>query len=154
MDFLYPHQVLAKLKKSNFTLLNQSIQFDENGDPKFGSYSIIFWNDTGDAEEIGFYHFHSPHRLSINNTKIQWYTNGEVSCQCWILTVCKVNFVRMKNLDDSAKYQSIYWKYNKVTQQKTCFLQVRILQKFSLVHFCFNSCKILVLHRYQLHCAP
>uniref|UniRef100_A0A8C2WM46 G-protein coupled receptors family 3 profile domain-containing protein n=1 Tax=Cyclopterus lumpus TaxID=8103 RepID=A0A8C2WM46_CYCLU len=41
---VYPHMVLAELKKSNFTLLNQSVTFDENGDPNYGSYSIVFWN--------------------------------------------------------------------------------------------------------------
>ncbi|GLD63511.1 taste receptor type 1 member 1-like protein, partial [Lates japonicus] len=70
--------VLAELKKSNFTHLNQSIQFDENGDPKFGSYSIVFWNHSGDAEEIGFYKFHPSVQSFINNSQIQWYTNGEV----------------------------------------------------------------------------
>ncbi|XP_068997064.1 taste receptor type 1 member 1-like [Embiotoca jacksoni] len=75
---VYPHRVLAELKKSNFTLLNQHIQFDENGDPKFGSYSIVFWNHSGDAQEIGFYKFHPSVHFFINNTKIQWYTNGEV----------------------------------------------------------------------------
>nr|XP_046253757.1 taste receptor type 1 member 1-like [Scatophagus argus] len=75
---VYPHMVLAELKKSNFTLLNQSIQFDENGDPTFGSYSIVFWNHSGDAEEVGFYHFHPSVNFYINNSKIQWYTIGEV----------------------------------------------------------------------------
>lgn len=73
-------QVLGELKKSNFTLLNQTITFDENGDPKFGSYSIVFWNGSGDAEEIGFYHFPNLSTFFINNTKIVWYTNGEVGC--------------------------------------------------------------------------
>ncbi|XP_072223181.1 taste receptor type 1 member 1-like [Leuresthes tenuis] len=75
---VHPHMVLEELKKSNFTLLNQSIQFNENGDPKFGSYSIVFWNSSGDAEEIGFYHFHPSVNFYINNSKIEWYTNGEV----------------------------------------------------------------------------
>ncbi|XP_019944573.2 taste receptor type 1 member 1-like [Paralichthys olivaceus] len=75
---VYPHMVLAELKKSNFTLLNQSIQFDKNGDPKFGSYSIIYWNHSGDAQEIGFYSFPPSFQFVINNTKIKWYTNGEV----------------------------------------------------------------------------
>ncbi|KAM6930098.1 taste receptor type 1 member 1-like [Lycodopsis pacificus] len=74
---VYPHMVLAELKKSNFTLLNQHIQFDENGDPTFGSYSIVFWNQSGDAEEIGFYRFHPSVHFFINNTKIQWNPNGE-----------------------------------------------------------------------------
>ncbi|XP_019112199.2 taste receptor type 1 member 1-like [Larimichthys crocea] len=75
---VYPHKVLAELKKSNFTLLNQSIKFDENGDPKFGSYSIVFWNDSGDADEIGFYQFYPLVNFFINITKIQWYTKGKV----------------------------------------------------------------------------
>ncbi|XP_037630031.1 taste receptor type 1 member 1-like [Sebastes umbrosus] len=75
---VYPYMVLAELKKSNFTLLNQSIQFNEHGDPTFGSYSIVFWNHSGDAEEIGFYEFHQSVNFFINTTKIQWYTKGEV----------------------------------------------------------------------------
>ncbi|XP_022597328.1 taste receptor type 1 member 1-like [Seriola dumerili] len=73
----YPHMVLAELKKSNFTLLNQSIQFDENGDPKFGFYSIIFWNHSGDTEEVGFYKFNPSAHFFINKTKIQWFTDRE-----------------------------------------------------------------------------
>ncbi|XP_037630030.1 taste receptor type 1 member 1-like [Sebastes umbrosus] len=75
---VYPYMVLAELKKSNFTLLNQSIQFNEHGDPTFGSYSIVYWNHSGDAEEIGFYKFAPSVNFFINTTKIQWYTNGEV----------------------------------------------------------------------------
>ncbi|CAB1430939.1 unnamed protein product, partial [Pleuronectes platessa] len=75
---VYPHMVLAELKKSNFTLLNQSIQFDKNGDPKFGSYSIIYWNQSGEAQEIGFYSFPPSFQFVINSTKIQWYKNREV----------------------------------------------------------------------------
>ncbi|XP_075950387.1 taste receptor type 1 member 1-like [Anarhichas minor] len=74
---MYPHMVLAELKKSNFTLLNQSVTFDENGDPNFGSYSIVFWNQSGDAEEIGICHFHPKFNFFINNTKIQWHTKKE-----------------------------------------------------------------------------
>ncbi|XP_034733616.1 taste receptor type 1 member 1-like [Etheostoma cragini] len=80
---VYPHMVLAELKKSNFTLLNQRIQFDDNGDPKYGSYSIVFWNQSGDAEEIGFYDFYPSAISFINSTKIEWYTKGEVpSSKC------------------------------------------------------------------------
>ncbi|KAL7397983.1 hypothetical protein ABVT39_002684 [Epinephelus coioides] len=75
---VYPHMVLAEVKKSNFTLLNHSIQFDENGDPNYGSYSIVFWNQSGDAEEIGFYDFYPPFHFLINDSKIQWNTEGEV----------------------------------------------------------------------------
>ncbi|KAM6930079.1 taste receptor type 1 member 1-like [Lycodopsis pacificus] len=74
---VHPHMVLAELKKSNFTLLNQSVTFDENGDPNFGSISIVFWNQSGDAEEIGICHFHPKFNFFINDTKIQWYTKKE-----------------------------------------------------------------------------
>lgn len=79
MNVVYPLQVLAELKQSNFTLLNQSIQFDENIEPKFGSYSIVFWNDSGEAEVIGYYKFQPSIYYYINENKIQWYTDGEVS---------------------------------------------------------------------------
>lgn len=79
LNFL--HQVLAELKKSNFTLLNQTIQFNEYGDPKFGSYSIVFWNNEGIPEEVGFFQFPAGN-FYINSSKIQWFTNGEVSKYC------------------------------------------------------------------------
>ncbi|XP_073326999.1 taste receptor type 1 member 1-like [Pagrus major] len=75
---VYPHMVLAELKKTNLTLLNQSIEFDENGDPKYGSYSILFWNQTGDTEEVGLYHFNPSFHFFINNSKIQWHTKDKV----------------------------------------------------------------------------
>ncbi|XP_068997050.1 taste receptor type 1 member 1-like [Embiotoca jacksoni] len=74
---VFPHMVLAELRNSNFTLLNQSIRFDENGDLKSGAYYVVFWNDSGEAQVIGFYNFHPPYH-SFNNTKIQWYRNGKV----------------------------------------------------------------------------
>lgn len=79
LNFVSSHQVLAELKRSNFTLLNQSIQFDMNGDPKFGSYTIVFWNQSSDTEEIGYFKFNPSANYFINNNRIQWYTNGEVS---------------------------------------------------------------------------
>lgn len=76
---MHPYQVLAELRKLKFTLLNQSIQFDKSGDPKFGSYSIILWNDGGTIQEIGFYAFQPSVNFFINTTKIQWYTKKNVS---------------------------------------------------------------------------
>uniref|UniRef100_A0A672YMJ3 Taste receptor type 1 member 1-like n=1 Tax=Sphaeramia orbicularis TaxID=375764 RepID=A0A672YMJ3_9TELE len=73
-----PYMVLAELKKSNFTLLDQVIQFDGNTDPTFGSYSIVFWNQSGEAEEVGYYTFYPSIIFSINTTKIQWFTNGDI----------------------------------------------------------------------------
>ncbi|XP_067381680.1 taste receptor type 1 member 1-like [Channa argus] len=75
---VYPHMVLGELKKSNFSLLNHQIQFDDNGDPKFGSYSIVFWNDSGVAQEVGFYTFQPSVNFFINSTKILFFTKNKV----------------------------------------------------------------------------
>ncbi|KAM8863480.1 taste receptor type 1 member 1-like [Spinachia spinachia] len=79
---VYPYMVLAELKRTNFTLLNQSVTFDENGDPNYGSYSIVFWNKSGDAEEIGFYHFYPILYFFINNSKIHWKTKEVPTSRC------------------------------------------------------------------------
>ncbi|KAM4571013.1 taste receptor type 1 member 1-like [Fundulus diaphanus] len=75
---VHPHMILTELKRSNFSLLNQRVQFDENGDPKYGSYSIVFWNQSGEAEEVGFYSFPPSFQFFINKSKIKWHENGEV----------------------------------------------------------------------------
>ena len=111
---MFPHQVLAELKKSNFTLLNRSIQFDENGDPTFGFYAIVYWNKSGDAEEIGFYKFPPSFDFFINNTKIQWYKEGEVSCLYVNLKMFFLGFSRFYrdvNVDDKVDLisKSCYW---------------------------------------------
>ncbi|KAI4824133.1 hypothetical protein KUCAC02_012675 [Chaenocephalus aceratus] len=90
---VFPHMVLAELKKSNFTLLNESIRFDENGDPNYGSYSVVFWNHSGDAEEIGLYTFHGSVHFFINNSKIHWYTNGEAPTSV-CSSECPVGFAK------------------------------------------------------------
>ncbi|XP_034065450.1 taste receptor type 1 member 1-like [Gymnodraco acuticeps] len=68
LNILYPHQVLAELKKSNFTLLNESIRFDENGDPNYGSYSVVFWNHSEDAYRC------------IDCKETEWSAAGSTSC--------------------------------------------------------------------------
>ncbi|XP_015233238.1 PREDICTED: taste receptor type 1 member 1-like [Cyprinodon variegatus] len=73
-----PHTVLEELRKSNFTLLNVSIGFNDYGNPRFGSYTIVFWNRSSFAEEIGFHVFYPSVNFFINNTKIEWFTNQEV----------------------------------------------------------------------------
>ncbi|KAM4570550.1 taste receptor type 1 member 1-like [Fundulus diaphanus] len=75
---VYPKMVLAELQKSNFTLLNRTIQFDKNGDLKFGLYFLVFWNRAGEAQKIGFYKFYPSVHSYINSTAILWYTDGEV----------------------------------------------------------------------------
>uniref|UniRef100_A0A672FDY2 Taste receptor type 1 member 1-like n=1 Tax=Salarias fasciatus TaxID=181472 RepID=A0A672FDY2_SALFA len=93
---VYPHMVLAELKKSNFTLLNQNIHFDENGDPGFGSYSVVFWNHRGEAQEVGFYHFYPSANFSINDSEIQWHTNGEIPVSM-CSQECSVGFAEKPN---------------------------------------------------------
>ncbi|XP_015233219.1 PREDICTED: taste receptor type 1 member 1-like [Cyprinodon variegatus] len=73
------HQmILPELRRSNFSLLNQRVQFDENGDPKYGGYSIVFWNQSGEAENVGYYNFPPSSQFFINKSKIQWHKDGEV----------------------------------------------------------------------------
>uniref|UniRef100_A0A6D2X0F5 Taste 1 receptor member 1 n=1 Tax=Takifugu rubripes TaxID=31033 RepID=A0A6D2X0F5_TAKRU len=93
---VHPHMVLAELKKSNFTLLNQTIQFNEYGDPKFGSYSIVYWNAKGIPEEVGFFHFHPFMHFYINGTKVQWFTNGEVPTSL-CSTECQEGYIKTHN---------------------------------------------------------
>ncbi|XP_057682631.1 taste receptor type 1 member 1 [Corythoichthys intestinalis] len=91
-----PHKVLVELKKSNFTLLNQHIQFDEHGDPKFGSYSIVLWNKSGHIEEIGLYKFESSFNFVIDETKIRWHGNFKVpTSRCSDL--CPVGFAKKQD---------------------------------------------------------
>uniref|UniRef100_A0A8C5GZ09 Taste receptor type 1 member 1-like n=1 Tax=Gouania willdenowi TaxID=441366 RepID=A0A8C5GZ09_GOUWI len=75
---VYPHMVLRELKKIQFTLLNRMIQFDENGDPRSGSYSVVFWNKSGDAQEVGYYNFYKSSDFFISTSEIQWFADGQV----------------------------------------------------------------------------
>ncbi|KAK2851219.1 hypothetical protein Q5P01_007495 [Channa striata] len=92
---VYPYMVLAELKKTNFTLLNESIHFDENGDPLFGYYSIVFWNSTGDAQEVGIYQFRPSFYFSINSSKIHWHGTGEVPTSL-CSTECPMGYAKIQ----------------------------------------------------------
>ncbi|KAK7884858.1 hypothetical protein WMY93_027981 [Mugilogobius chulae] len=70
-------KILSELKRSKFTVLNHTILFDTNGDPRFGYFNIITWNSSGEAETVGIYTFQSAPNFSINESKIQWHTNGQ-----------------------------------------------------------------------------
>ncbi|XP_053172961.1 taste receptor type 1 member 1-like [Scomber japonicus] len=93
---VYPYMVLAELKKSNFPLLHENIQFDKNGDPKFGFHPIIFWNHSGDAEEIGFTKFYPSFDFFINTSKIQWFTKGAVPTSL-CSPDCRVGYAKTQN---------------------------------------------------------
>lgn len=45
----------------------------------FGPYSVIYWNKSGEAEEVGFINFYPFLQFFINSSKIEWHSNGEVS---------------------------------------------------------------------------
>nr|XP_020471267.1 taste receptor type 1 member 1-like [Monopterus albus] len=93
---VYPYMVLKELRNTNFTLLNQSIQFDEDGNPLFGSYSVVFWNHSGGAQEIGFCNVHSSVDCFINGTEIQWYTEGNVPTSL-CSEDCPIGYIRDKS---------------------------------------------------------
>ncbi|XP_018432110.1 PREDICTED: taste receptor type 1 member 1 [Nanorana parkeri] len=70
----YPWQLLQKVKKVNFTMYNQTINFDSNGDPATG-YDIVMWSwseDTPTFKLIGSYS-KTTQQLQLND-KLQWYT--------------------------------------------------------------------------------
>ncbi|XP_075695559.1 taste receptor type 1 member 1 [Rhinoderma darwinii] len=73
-DTVYPWQLLEYVKKVNFTLYNQSIYFDSNGDPATG-YDIVMWswNDlTPSFKVIGSYSKVAG-RLQLNE-ELKWHT--------------------------------------------------------------------------------
>ncbi|CAL8368750.1 unnamed protein product [Lota lota] len=74
---VYPYMVLEEVKKINLTLLNRNIQFNENGGLKFPTMDIFVWAKGG-IKEVGSYETTPTVLLSINNSKIQWHTNGTV----------------------------------------------------------------------------
>ncbi|XP_041858893.1 taste receptor type 1 member 1-like [Melanotaenia boesemani] len=90
---VYQNKVLEELLKSNFTLLNQTIQFDENGNIKFGFYTVVFWNQSGKAQNVGFYNFHPKADFFINSTKIMWYADGKVPTSL-CSSACPEGYVR------------------------------------------------------------
>ncbi|KAM8927129.1 taste receptor type 1 member 1-like [Pelodytes ibericus] len=73
-DTVYPWQLLEQIKKVNFSLYNQSIYFDENGDPASG-YDIVMYNwimDTASFTVIGSFS-KNPRQLDLRTT-LTWFT--------------------------------------------------------------------------------
>ncbi|XP_063291659.1 taste receptor type 1 member 1 [Pelobates fuscus] len=70
----YPWQLLEQIKKVNFTLYNQSVSFDENGDPSTG-YDIVMWDGSGGNVSFSIIGKFSrnPESLELNKDVI-WYT--------------------------------------------------------------------------------
>ncbi|XP_061115110.1 taste receptor type 1 member 1-like [Conger conger] len=108
---VFPFKLLKEIKKSDFKLLDQHIKFDENGDPP-SRYDIVFWAlgtscpvqdvasddtelDLGSChfQTVGSYDTQPDIRFIINETLIQWYTNGTIPVsQC--SEDCKMGSVR------------------------------------------------------------
>ncbi|XP_008047641.2 taste receptor type 1 member 1 [Carlito syrichta] len=71
---VYPWQLLEQIHKANFLLHEDTVTFNDNGDPLSG-YNIIAWDWIGfkwTFTVIGS-STASPVRLDINETKIQWH---------------------------------------------------------------------------------
>ncbi|NP_001098193.1 taste receptor, type 1, member 2b precursor [Oryzias latipes] len=93
---VYPNMVLAEIQKSNFTLLNRTVLFDENGVLRSGLFSLVFWNSSGDAEEVGLYSFYPTVTFFINISKINWHTDGEVPASV-CSPECSKGYARIQN---------------------------------------------------------
>ncbi|XP_030078009.1 taste receptor type 1 member 3-like [Microcaecilia unicolor] len=72
---LYPWQLLEGIKKVNFTILNTTFYFDENGSPNIG-YDIVTWTRKGKELRIDKIGQYSEELDSINSTLIKWQTAG------------------------------------------------------------------------------
>ncbi|MEE6483627.1 hypothetical protein FKM82_013618 [Ascaphus truei] len=74
-DIFYPWQLLEKVKNVSFTLHNQSISFDDKGDP-FTGYDIVMWERK--EENLSFNIIGSfsqnPRILEINEDMLKWFT--------------------------------------------------------------------------------
>ncbi|KAM4652125.1 taste receptor type 1 member 1-like [Discoglossus pictus] len=82
-DTFYPWQLLEQVKKVNFTLYNQSIYFDNNGDPATG-YDLIMWSWNGSTptfKVIGSF-IQNPRRLEIANV-LKWHTKNNTGIFGW-----------------------------------------------------------------------
>ncbi|XP_069098340.1 taste receptor type 1 member 1 [Pleurodeles waltl] len=82
-DTVYPWQLLKKIKKVSFTIHNQSISFDDKGDPLTG-YDIVMWNwneKNVSVCVIGSYSQH-PSTLSINIDELKWHTKDNTNFEC------------------------------------------------------------------------
>ncbi|KAK7884856.1 hypothetical protein WMY93_027979 [Mugilogobius chulae] len=99
---LYPHMLLSQLKKLNFTLLDHTILFDTNGDPRFGYFNIITWNSSGEAETVGIYTFQSAPHFSINESKIQWHTKGKEAILCVELPAVPADEILHRKINNSS----------------------------------------------------
>ncbi|XP_077314480.1 taste receptor type 1 member 1-like [Lithobates pipiens] len=70
----YPWQLLQHVKTVNFTLYNQSIFFDENGDPATG-YDIVMWLWDGESPTFSIVGSYSKTAQTLQlNERLPWNT--------------------------------------------------------------------------------
>lgn len=71
--------MVKALKNITFTLYNQSIEFDENGDPP-AIYDIVFWNWTSKTiDTVGSYNSMLEPSFSLDQDLIHWHSGKDVS---------------------------------------------------------------------------
>ncbi|XP_046891179.1 taste receptor type 1 member 1-like isoform X2 [Hypomesus transpacificus] len=79
-----PYMITAALKKVKFQLYNQTIQFDQNGNPP-ALYSIVYWNwTTCNPDIIGSYNVKQNPSFQIDENLITWFdgSNKAPVLQC------------------------------------------------------------------------
>ncbi|XP_018432132.1 PREDICTED: taste receptor type 1 member 1-like [Nanorana parkeri] len=84
----YPWQLLQHVKKVNFTLYNQSISFDANGDPAMG-YDIVMWSwirESPTFRVVGSYS-KTTQRLQLNE-RLPWNTKNSTVPESFCSTEC------------------------------------------------------------------
>ncbi|KAL7884314.1 hypothetical protein AOLI_G00070840 [Acnodon oligacanthus] len=89
--------LLQYVRKSNFTLNNRVIRFDENGDPP-ASFAVVHWRPKRDPffVMVGTYDTYPTVQFTLNNNLVSWYDNGTVPfSNCSI--ECETGFARVQN---------------------------------------------------------
>lgn len=80
-------QLLEQIRKVNFLLHEDTVIFNDNGDPLSG-YDIIAWDWSGPKwtfRVIGSSTW-PPVQLDINKTKIRWHGEDNQVIETWSLT--------------------------------------------------------------------
>ncbi|XP_036433933.1 taste receptor type 1 member 1-like [Colossoma macropomum] len=89
--------LLQYVRKSNFTLHNRLIRFDEYGDPP-ASFAVVHWRPKRDPFflMVGTYDTYPTVRFTLNNNLVSWYDNGTVPfSNCSV--ECESGFARVQN---------------------------------------------------------
>ncbi|XP_049924535.1 extracellular calcium-sensing receptor-like [Epinephelus moara] len=78
-----PWQLIHYMKRVNFSVLGEKVNFDQNGDP-IAYYDLLNWQRRPDGSlhlvKVGFYDASSPGRsLLINDSVIQWPVGKQAS---------------------------------------------------------------------------